>query len=75
METEFVDHIIGMFHDKFRTSNESKCFNPLKGLGNAGQPSFSPFATYVKTMTEMHCESPSLKCVNIRPRLIQAQTK
>jgi hypothetical protein len=75
METEFVDHIIGMFHDKFRTNNESKCFNPLKGLGNAGQPSFSPFATYVKTMTEMHCESPSLKCVNIRPGLIQAQTK
>jgi hypothetical protein len=58
METEFVDHIVGMYHDKFRTSRKSP-FNPLERLGNAGQQSFSPFATYVKTMTEMHCESPS----------------
>ena len=61
METEFVDHIIGMFHDKFHT-HSNKGFNPLEGLGNAGQPSFSPFAAYIKTMTERHCESPHPKC-------------
>lgn len=75
METEFVDHIIGMFHDKFRTRSKNKHFNPLEGLGDAGQPSFSPFATYVKTMTEMHCESPILNVVNVGPRLIQVQTQ
>jgi hypothetical protein len=74
METEFVDHIIGMFHDKFRTRSKNKYFNPLEGLGNAGQPS-SPFATHVKTMTERYCESPILNSVNIGPRLIQAQTQ
>jgi hypothetical protein len=60
METEFVDHIIGMFHDKFRTSSKNKRFNPLEGLGNGEQPSLSPFATHVRTMTERHCECPIL---------------
>jgi hypothetical protein len=75
METEFVEHIIGMFHDKFHTSKRNKHFNPLEGLGNAGRQSFSPFATYVKTMTERHCESPVLNVVNVEPRLIQVQTQ
>jgi hypothetical protein len=75
METEFVDYIISMFHDKFRTSSKGKRFNPLEGLGNAGQPPSSSFATYVKTMTERYCESPNPKSVNVGPRLIQVQTE
>jgi hypothetical protein len=60
MDSELVIHIIGMFHDKFRTSSKSKAFNPLGGSYRAGQAPFSPFARYVKAVTDTYCESPDL---------------
>jgi hypothetical protein len=57
MDSELVVHIIGMFHDKFRTNSNSKGFNPLRPSYSAGQPPFSPFAAYVKAMTDTYCES------------------
>jgi len=57
MDSELVVYIIGMFHDKFRTNNKSKGFNPLGESCSAGQAPFSPFAAYVKAMTDKYCES------------------
>ena len=57
MDSELVVYIIGMFHDKFRTNNKGKGFNPLGGSCSAGQAPFSPFAVYVKAVTDTHCES------------------
>lgn len=64
MDSELVVYIIGMFHDKFRTS-KNKGLNPLGEGCSAGQASFSPFAAYVKAMTDKYCESLSAFCVII----------
>lgn len=58
MDEELVAYMIGMFHDKFYTISVSKGFNPLSGIGSIDQQPCSPFAAYVKTMTDKYCESP-----------------
>jgi hypothetical protein len=57
VDSELVAYIIGMFHDKFRTNSKSKELNPLGESCSAGQAPFSPFAAYVKAMTDKYCKS------------------
>jgi hypothetical protein len=60
MDRELVVHIIGMFHDKFRTTGNSGGFNPLSRLDAAEKAeavSISPFATRVRNVTELYCKS------------------
>ena len=56
MDYELVVHIIGMFHDKFRTTRKSRSFNPLREANSVGQPSFSEFAAHVRMTTDIYCE-------------------
>ena len=57
IDSELVAHLVGLFHDRYRTMSQSRSFNPLRRSPNAAQSSFSLFATYVRTMTETYCES------------------
>jgi hypothetical protein len=65
IDSELVVYLIGMFHDKFGTSNKSKGFNPLGQSCSVGQPPLTSFAIYVKAMTQEYCESLSTLCVII----------
>ena len=56
MDDEFVVHIIGMFHDKFRTTSKSNSFNPFAEVNSSGRPSLSEFAAHVRMTTYTYCE-------------------
>jgi hypothetical protein len=57
IDQELVRHIIGMFHHTFRTTSKRRGFNPFGTSVTSKQPSFPPFATYVKITTDEHCKS------------------
>lgn len=56
IETELIQHLMGMFHCKFQTQSSRRSYNPLAREGKARVEPVSEFAARVKYLTETCCK-------------------